>query len=140
MRRADIYRREPARLDRFMVARLSQARALLLALSSGEALQRVLAQLPPPAAARLREARVSAASERLAQSAREAGFGDVGVAAGPARASCWRRWRTAIAAEAGSGDAARPGRARGPLQVDLSVPAGATAPANSDRSETARLE
>jgi len=84
VRRADIYRREPARLDRFMVARLSQARApLLLALSSGEALQRVLAQLPPQAAARLREAKVSAASERLAQSAREAGFADVGVAAGP---------------------------------------------------------
>lgn len=84
VRRADIYRREPARLDRFMVARLQQARApLLLALSSGEALLRVLEQLPADAAARLRQARVSAASERLAQLAREAGFAEVGVAAGP---------------------------------------------------------
>ncbi|QWP77337.1 uroporphyrinogen-III synthase [Lysobacter sp. K5869] len=82
--RADIYRREPAPLSRFMIARLSDARApLLLALSSGEALQRVLDELPAQAAARLRQARVSAASERLAQLAREAGFADVGVAAGP---------------------------------------------------------
>lgn len=84
LRRADIYRREPAPLDRFMVARLIDARApLLLALSSGEALQRVLERLPAEAAARLRQARVSAASERLAQLAREAGFATVGLAAGP---------------------------------------------------------
>jgi uroporphyrinogen-III synthase len=84
VRRADIYQREPAPLDRFMIARLTAAQApLLLALSSGEALQRVLEQLPAQAAARLRQARVSAASERLAQLAREAGFGEVEVAAGP---------------------------------------------------------
>lgn len=82
--RADLYRREPAPLSRLMIARLSDARApLLLALSSGEALQRVLDGLPADAAARLRQARVSAASERLAQLAREAGFAAVEVAAGP---------------------------------------------------------
>lgn len=82
--RADIYRREPSPLSRVAIARLIELDApAVLALSSGEALQRVLAQLPEAAAAPLREARVSAASERLAELARALGFAEVALAAGP---------------------------------------------------------
>lgn len=85
--RADIYTRRPASLSRTEVARLIALDApAVLALSSGEALQRVLAQLPAAAIERLRGVRVSAASERLAQLARESGFADVTVAAGPGAA------------------------------------------------------
>lgn len=82
--RADIYRRDPAPLSPAAIARLRGLDApAVLALSSGEALQRVLAQLPAAAAARLREARVSAASERLAELARGLGFARIALAAGP---------------------------------------------------------
>ena len=54
-----------------------------LALSSGEALQLVLAALPATALVRLRQARVLAASQRLAEMAREHGFTDIAVARGP---------------------------------------------------------
>jgi uroporphyrinogen-III synthase len=56
---------------------------LALALSSGEALQRVLDALPAALAAKLRRAHVAAASERLRTLARAHGFDEVAVAAGP---------------------------------------------------------
>lgn len=85
--RADIYVREPATLARGEVARLIALDApAVLALSSAEALQRVLAQLPAAALERLRGVRVSAASQRLAGLAREMGFSDIGIAAGPGAA------------------------------------------------------
>jgi uroporphyrinogen-III synthase len=81
--RADVYRRigiEPASVA------LAKLRALpatpWLALGSGEALRLALARLPADLAAKLRGANVAAASERLAQAAREAGFrGRIVVAA-----------------------------------------------------------
>lgn len=80
--RADVYERVPVALSPQSLARLEALRApLLLALGSGEALRRVLDALPGPLQARLRGARVLAASARLAQQAREAGFDDVVVAA-----------------------------------------------------------
>ena len=81
--RADVYARVPVVPAAAAVARLRALRSapLRLALSSGEALLRALAVLPPDAAARLRSARVLAASERLAALAREHGFRDIAVAA-----------------------------------------------------------
>ncbi|MFC3551888.1 uroporphyrinogen-III synthase [Lysobacter cavernae] len=82
--RADVYDRVPVPPSPRAVAQL---RALVapatLALSSGEALQVVLAALPTDAAAALRQARVVAASQRLAALAREHGFGEVVIASGP---------------------------------------------------------
>ena len=67
------------------VATLRASRVpLWLALSSGEALERTFAALPEDVAVRLRDARVVAASERLAALARARGFRDV-VGAGDAR-------------------------------------------------------
>lgn len=75
LRRADVYARVPTPPSPARVARLMALPApWLLPLSSGEALLRTLASLPPDAAARLREARVLAASVRLADLARDAGF------------------------------------------------------------------
>ena len=54
---------------------------LLLALSSGEALESLLAALPGDALAMLRRARVLAASARLAELARAHGFADIVIAA-----------------------------------------------------------
>ena len=81
--RADVYARVPVAPAAAAVARLRALRSapLLLALSSGEALLGALAALPPDAVARLRGARVLAASERLAALAREQGFRDIAVAA-----------------------------------------------------------
>lgn len=92
VRRMDVYRREPARPAAAAVRRLldSGDAPLWLALSSGEALQSVLAQLTDPARQRLLQARVAAASERLAGIARSIGFGQVVVAAGPRPAQLLR--------------------------------------------------
>jgi uroporphyrinogen-III synthase len=80
--RADVYARDPIAFNRRALDALRALRApAWLALSSGEALARTLAQLPEDAAARLRAARVVAASPRLAQLARELGFTGVVVAA-----------------------------------------------------------
>ncbi|MDH5823307.1 uroporphyrinogen-III synthase [Luteimonas sp. RD2P54] len=80
--RADVYRRLPVAPAPHALARLRALRApLLLAVSSGEALERTLAALPPDLAARLRQARVLAASARLADLARARGFARVAVAA-----------------------------------------------------------
>ncbi|WP_240096584.1 uroporphyrinogen-III synthase [Thermomonas flagellata] len=85
--RADLYARQP----RMIPARRWQAlRAawvppvpLWLALSSAEALQAWQAQLPPDLAARLPQLPVVAASARLAEVARAAGFTRLAVAAAP---------------------------------------------------------
>lgn len=75
LRRADVYARVPTPPSPARIASLMALPApWLLPLSSGEALQRTLASLPPGAIARLREAQVVAASARLADLARDAGF------------------------------------------------------------------
>lgn len=80
--RADVYERVPVVPSPQSVARVAALRdPAALALSSGEALQHLLAVLPAPTLARLRRAHVVAASERLADLAREHGFAAVSVAA-----------------------------------------------------------
>lgn len=82
--RADVYAREPVALSPAALARLRAFDGpLLLPLSSGEALQTVLAAAPDDIAARLRGACVLAASERLAALAQAAGCTTVRIAAGP---------------------------------------------------------
>lgn len=82
--RADVYSREPIALSPASLARLRAFDGpLLLPLSSGEALQRVFDLAPPEIAARLRDARVLAASARLAALARTLGCSDVRIATGP---------------------------------------------------------
>ena len=82
--RANVYTRVADTITAASWQRLSTALArparTLLALSSGEALQLLLAQVPANLADALREARVVAASERLAQLARDAGFAHVSTA------------------------------------------------------------
>ncbi|TWI05774.1 uroporphyrinogen-III synthase [Luteimonas cucumeris] len=79
--RCDVYTREPIAWNPQALARLrALAAPYALALSSGEALQRTLAALPPELADKLRLARAIAASARLAALARAAGFDDVIVA------------------------------------------------------------
>lgn len=75
---AHVYRRVPARLDRRHVQALLRGRAPLYApLSSGEALRNLLFALPGDAKAVLLAGTAVASSERLLQSAREAGFARV---------------------------------------------------------------
>lgn len=82
--RADVYVREPIVLSPTSLARLRAFDGpLLLPVSSGEALQRVFGHAPSDIAARLRGARVLAASARLAALAQTLGCGDVRIAAGP---------------------------------------------------------
>ena len=82
--RAEVYRRESVALSRRALDALAtlQAPACLL-LSSGGALEQVLAQLPEALRTRLRKAVVVAASARLADAARTAGFVRVVQAEGP---------------------------------------------------------
>lgn len=84
VRRADVYARVPLPPSPRALAALRalDARPWLL-LSSGEALRLVLERVPADVAARLRRARVVAASDRLAALARAEGFRDVVPAAGP---------------------------------------------------------
>ncbi len=83
--RADVYERVPvAPSPRAIAAIRASATRAVLALSSGEALQRVLADLPSDVGATLRAADVVAASERLAAIARSHGFhGRIAIAGGP---------------------------------------------------------
>lgn len=82
--RADVYAREPVPLPASALQRLRDVEVpLVLALSSGEALQRTLAALPADLAAKLRGARVVAASERLQALARGYGFNEIVVARSP---------------------------------------------------------
>lgn len=79
--RANVYRRVPvAPAPRALAALRALDVPAWLLLSSGEALEHVLAALPPDALARLRQAAVVAASERLAQQARAHGFAVAAVA------------------------------------------------------------
>lgn len=85
--RADVYRRLPPRFDARHRRRLqSLAAPVALLLSSAEALRHFVDGLQPEATALLQRARVVAASERLAQAARDAGAGDCLVAASAAPA------------------------------------------------------
>ena len=94
--RADVYARIPIAPSAAAQARLRALRRRpWLALSSGQALHQILAQLPATARERLLRARVAAASDRLAALAREAGFEDIRVAASA-------RPRDLIAAMAGA--------------------------------------
>jgi uroporphyrinogen-III synthase len=81
--RADVYARVAIAPARRALARLRtlQGHRLLLALSSAEALASLLDGVPADIRAQLLQARVLAASERLAVLARSRGFGDVVVAA-----------------------------------------------------------
>ncbi|MDO5506181.1 MAG: uroporphyrinogen-III synthase [Pseudoxanthomonas suwonensis] len=83
--RADLYRREPIRPRADALQRLldSAPAPLWLALSSGEALQNLLAAVPPDALRRLRQARAACASQRLAVLAQQEGFSGTVVADGP---------------------------------------------------------
>lgn len=82
--RADVYARERIPLSAASLARLRAFDGpLLLPVSSGEALQCIFETVPPDIAARLRGARVIAASARLATLARTQGCSDVRIAAGP---------------------------------------------------------
>lgn len=80
--RADVYVRIAIAPSPRAVAALRAVEApLLLALSSGEALQSLLAALPDDALAKLRRARVLAGSVRLAELSRAYGFADIVIAA-----------------------------------------------------------
>ena len=79
--RADVYARVPVPLPSRALALIrTRPPHLLLALSSGEALQQALAVAPEDVRAVLARARVLAASERLAALAREHGFTDIRIA------------------------------------------------------------
>ena len=82
VRRADVYARVPIALSPRALAALRALHApAWLALSSGDALEQVLAQVPAAAGMALRRARVAAASARLAELAHAHGFANVVVAA-----------------------------------------------------------
>ena len=82
--RAEVYRRESIPLGaRALAAFAALETPACLLLSSGGALQEVLAQLPDGLADRLKTLPVVAASERLADAAREAGFDRIVIAEGP---------------------------------------------------------
>ncbi|MCF7222860.1 uroporphyrinogen-III synthase [Marilutibacter chinensis] len=82
--RADVYAREPLPPPARAIAMLRALRTpLAIAVSSGEALAQVLAQVPADVADRLRGARTVVASARLAVIARGLGLHDIVVAAGP---------------------------------------------------------
>ena len=84
VRRADVYRRESVTLGARALAAFDTLTApACLLLSSGGALQQVLAQLPDSLTGRFTALPVVAASERLADAARDAGFARVVLADGP---------------------------------------------------------
>lgn len=82
--RAEVYRRESVPLDsRALKAFAALDKPACLLLSSGGALEQVLAHLPDGLAARFMALPVAAASQRLVDAAREAGFVHVVLADGP---------------------------------------------------------
>lgn len=93
--RAEVYRRASIPLATRALEQLAalQAPACLL-ISSGGALQQVLAQLPDGLANRLRAMPVVAASARLVEAAHGAGFVDVVLAKGPRPAQLMEAART----------------------------------------------
>ncbi|PPJ41027.1 MULTISPECIES: uroporphyrinogen-III synthase [unclassified Pseudoxanthomonas] len=96
--RAEVYRRESLALPaRALTALAALDRPACLLLSSAGALERVLAQLPPAAAARILTTSVVAASARLAEAARAAGFSEVVQADGPRPAQLMKSASTVMA-------------------------------------------
>ncbi|MFT3670248.1 MAG: uroporphyrinogen-III synthase [Pseudoxanthomonas sp.] len=96
--RAEVYLREPVALPpRVLAALAALDRPACLLLSSAGALEQVLAQLPPAAAARFRDAGVVAASARLVEAARAAGFRTVVQAEGPRPAQLVKSASTVMA-------------------------------------------
>ncbi|WP_119716929.1 uroporphyrinogen-III synthase [Cognatilysobacter tabacisoli] len=84
VRRADVYQRTPTPPPPRALAALRALDApAVLAVSSGEALQRTLAGVPANVAAILRAQRVAVASARLGELARASGFTRIVVADGP---------------------------------------------------------
>lgn len=82
--RVDVYERVPLRVPAAQWARLQALDApAVLVVSSGEALERVLPQVPPGLRRRWQEQPLVAASARLAALATTLGFAHAGVAAGP---------------------------------------------------------
>lgn len=82
--RADVYERTPVAIADAPIARLvATSGPLWLALSSGEALQRIQDALPAAAWQGLLRARVAAASARLAGQAHACGFPGIVTATGP---------------------------------------------------------
>ncbi|WP_082064960.1 uroporphyrinogen-III synthase [Xanthomonas sp. MUS 060] len=81
--RADVYERVPLQLKPQRIAQLRTVGSGVLALSSGEALQLIVAQLPDDLRAAWRTQPLVAASARLAALAAELGFTDITRAAGP---------------------------------------------------------
>ena len=82
--RADVYERVPLPPPAAAVARLVALQApACVALSSGLALELLLAQLPAEATAALRRAAVAAASERLGDQARALGWERIAIAGSP---------------------------------------------------------
>lgn len=82
--RADVYARIPVALSATTLASLRTLQApAAIALSSGAALERVLALLPLEITQQWQAMPVAAASPRLLQAAQQAGFKDVGLAQGP---------------------------------------------------------
>jgi uroporphyrinogen-III synthase len=82
--RADVYAREPIALSARTLRKLRTLDApAALALSSGSALKQLLDCAPAELLQRLRNQPVAAASARLQQLARDAGFAEVELAEGP---------------------------------------------------------
>ncbi len=82
--RADVYRRQPlAPTPRALAGLHALSAPACVALSSGEALERVLDTWPAIAGQALRRCQVAAASERLAALARERGFAGAASAGSP---------------------------------------------------------
>ena len=82
--RVDVYERVPLQVPSSLWSRLQALDApAVLAVSSGEALERVLPQMPPALRRRWQEQPVVAASARLAELATTLGFAHAYVAAGP---------------------------------------------------------
>ena len=82
--RADVYTRVPVMLSSRALHRLRALDApASLALSSGAALQQLLANAPTDLVSRLQAMPVVAASQRLVQVAHDAGFADATAAEGP---------------------------------------------------------
>ena len=94
VRRADVYERMPVEITdarwQVLAAALATPQRVVLALSSAEALESVLRQRPTHLDKPLRRIAVSAAGERLARVARDAGFRRVAIATDARPASLLR--------------------------------------------------
>ena len=94
VRRADVYDRVPVAIAdarwQALATLLATPEHVVLALSSTEALEAVLRQRPATLEKSLRRIAVSAASERLAQAARDAGFRRIAIATDARPASLLR--------------------------------------------------